>query len=104
MLFRRFLASAETVTHGEGMAKGRHVNVILDAELAAVVDQRVSETGQKLSAVIRAALRRDLGVSAGFDAGYLEGYAAGYEAVMQTVKQAMAKVAPGKNSGSEETR
>lgn len=77
------------------MAKQKHVNVLIDAELRAHVDAAAQRHGITTSAVVREALRQFFAAGASsIDNGWREGYAAAVSALKRRVETAIAQVSP----------
>lgn len=68
------------------------ISVVIDDELARLLEHRKVHEGQSTSAIVRAALRNYLGIAAE-ESGYREGYNAAYSRVMRAMQSALAEVA-----------
>lgn len=75
------------------MARETHINILLDAELNAVVRSFAKRNGLTVSAVVRDALRAHFAtVKSTPDRGWWEGYHAAIAKVRATVQNAISKM------------
>lgn len=72
---------------------GRHLNVVLDKELYALLKAYADRNGYTVSTIARDALRKYFAATSDpVDAGWREGYLAANRTVLETVKRAMASI------------
>ncbi len=74
------------------MAKGRHLNVILDQELDALLRQDAQLRGISVSAAVRDALRAYFQVADVGDRAWREAYLAAYRAIQKQHQEALASL------------